>query len=167
MTGFFSHCNSQYCRYAFMTINSTSAPWSCDCSCSESLLYILQSAPIVDTILEDLLILVISHTTKLQIWIWWSLKHTLNILGCCIECKILSIGLGAIFETWSTSKKWSYLWHLLMDFNEWGVKMCRNKLYTLWQPSFPPKGCVFWDLLSWSYCLEFMLSSMDTCLYLH
>ena len=54
---------------AFMTANlKLYAAWSCDCSCSESLLCILQNAYIVYTILHGVLIPMTSHIyTKLQI----------------------------------------------------------------------------------------------------
>ena len=50
--------------------------------------------------------------------------------------------------------KWQYLWHLSMDFNERGVKMCKNKFYILWWPLFSPKQCAFSNLGSRIYCLE-------------
>ena len=51
----------------FMTANFISAAWSNDTSYSESLLYVLQNVLLVDPILHDLFIAVISHITKLQI----------------------------------------------------------------------------------------------------
>ena len=60
--------------------------------------------------------------------------------------------------------KWQYLWYLWMDFSEWGVKMCRNKLFIFWQPSLPPRGCEYLDLGLQCYCSETFVEQFTTIL---
>ena len=83
LTGLNSHCNSEYCACLYDR-QFQICSWSC--SCSESLFNVLQNVPVVDSILHYLLLAVISHTTKLHIWIWWYKKHTTSF-SCCSGCK--------------------------------------------------------------------------------
>ena len=46
--------------------------------------------------------------------------------------------LKSIDKALTQALKWPYLWHLLMDFNEQRVKMCRKKLFVFCQPLFSP-----------------------------
>ena len=100
LTGFSSHCNSQFymCLYDSQFQICSLVVWLL--YCSESLLFVIQNVPLVDSIHPSWFInYLISHITKLQIWIWRT-QHTPSI-DCCSECK--SRGLGVIFKTWSTN----------------------------------------------------------------
>ena len=70
---------------AFMTANFKSTTWSCDCSCTESMFYVLQNVSIVDTILYGLLMAMISHTSY-RFEFGGHKKH-IPIIGCCSGCK--------------------------------------------------------------------------------
>ena len=88
-----------------MTANFKSVAWSCDCSCSESLLYVLQNVFLVDSILHDLLIVVISHITIIPSckFEFSSHENTHPVLLAAVGV-IQSIGLlGVSFKTRSTN----------------------------------------------------------------
>ena len=114
---------------AFMIANFKFAAWPCDCSCPKSLPYVLQTVPLVYSILQDLIITLPScsfafggHKAHIQYWLLQSVL-------------IQSIGLDIIFfKTWSTSIEMTTSLAFSIYFNEWGVT---NKLIICWQPSFP------------------------------
>ena len=118
MTGFNSHCSSQYCvcLYDRQIQIYGLVVWLL-------LLYVCQNVSLVDYTLHDF-------------WSPWSVtlqscrfefgghyKHT-PVLAAVVDVNPVNWLLRCHFLTWYTSMKWP----LSMDFNEWDVKMCRNNL---------------------------------------